>query len=234
MKLVFAMLFATLSVLSLAQTDIASDRFPVQPVIADQNAPILVRIRDNKWGRETNIFADQQLIAMVGEMLQRHNWTLAAETEDILHEASERRAMAADEYVDTSSTVFKKHTIKPAEWILEVTTGGSDESHQVSNGIRIGRYEIGGQVEAGSSTAYIYATLIKRDTFIGIGTIVGKSTYKSVNVDSADIARTWEFSSLFRFDRSNDDPRFRRGMISIGRAMEMLDQKLSKLFTTSR
>lgn len=244
MRTTLIALFFAISCLGFAQADyddVISDRLPARPILISEDTPILIRIVDNQWGRQcanlsyngqtVSFYQNAQLVAMIAEKLSKRRLALAKDTTDILSDAAQRRAMEKDEYVDGNSPIFTKGSIKPAVYILEVTTGGTASSKRDSAGIRVGGVRVGGTTESGSSNAFISVSLVKRTSLTTVGTVTGQSKYSSVNVENFDFSKSRWFSTSGVGYIQQASPGFRRGMVSTARALEDLDRKLDSLFT---
>lgn len=244
LKTLFAALLFALTSLALAQDEIVSDRLPARPILITEDAPILIRVIDNQWGKQCanlsynnqslNLYQDRQLIALIAEMLSRRGLPLAKETAEILNEANQRRALEGEEYVDKSSPIFVKGSIKPGVKILEITTGGTSDSKRSGVGVRLGQYQVSGTTESGSSIAFIAGSLVDRTSFNTVGTIVGRSKYSSTNIESFDFSRSRWFSSAVLGYAQQANHEFRRGLVSTGRALVDFENKLDSLLTTRK
>lgn|GEM_PF-6136031 len=196
------------------------DTWPAKPIKA---GPAEVKVRENKWAR---YFTDQDLMFMVGGRAEKAGFPIGGDTRRIMEEIWERNSLSRSDWVNQSGTRFQRGTIEPATYAIEITTGGESSSRRDS--ISVGGIDL--SAESGTSKALIVARVYDLTTMGVVSTLVGRGEHSSVNISDADLSRVVKDLPWIDYRSSSwDDPKARRAVIAVGRALDDLERKLSAL-----
>lgn len=239
MKQLLALLFVVVSALGFGQVqDTFNDRLPSQPIILTAETPLEIQIVKNSWyDFYPEVYSIHDLIPALGShvLAAAPNMVLAEPTYRILAEGNERRSLAAEEYVNHGSSIFDKGSIKPAEYILRCSFGGTGSTKSAGYGIRLGGTQVGLESEGGTSTAFARFELIRRRDFVVISVVTVKKTYSSTNIVGLNASRFSFFGrgQAAAFNQSSDGG-YRRGLVSTAQVLDASQEAIRRLLGAVR
>jgi hypothetical protein len=227
MKIILLVAAAALAGSGFAQNyeELVPDRLPTQPVVLDGTTPIEIQVVENTWWEYVSrIFSARQMVAGIGQAVLgvAPEMVLAQPTADLLREGGERRALEAEEFVNTGSSIFDRGSMRPAEWILRCSFGITATSQTRGGGIRVGNTDVGLGVEYGQSTAIARYELLRRRDMVVVGVVTVKEVYSSKNLNNFDFGRHAFFGRgiAAAFRESSGDPVRRRDLIATSRCLD--------------
>lgn len=219
MKRILFVLLLVISALGFGQVvDTFQDKFQKGATTMDAEHPLEIQIERNTWyDFYPEVYSIHDLLPAIGQMVLelRPNMVLAQSTTRILAEGNERRALDGEEFVNKTSSIFERGTIKPAEWILRCSFSGSGTTESRGFGVRLGGNQVGLATEGGTSVATARYELIRRKDFLVVGVATATEVYKSENILGLDASRFSFFSlrQALAFRQSNNGG-YRRGLVS--------------------
>jgi hypothetical protein len=230
MKVLMFMLFSSLFWVAEAQNidDLGGNARPTSTQRASINwgAPFELVLGENGWGNG-GPYSREVLLGLVAELVnQEWGGQIGSSTIELLNEAAQREALWNNRWV-ADSPRLKEKTLQPAEYMLEIATGGSN------SGSRGASLSLGGvrvELESGSAEAIIVLSLKDLVTGRRVKTFVGRAKYGSTNLEELSIDRLFAGFKIDRLHLSNWDnsPGYRRGLVATALALEKLRQEMRK------